>query len=45
LSTKRKEVTKRKKEAKKKNLLKYGKLKEFPTFQHGKQTTTVILYL
>jgi len=29
---------KEKKKQKKKNMLKYGKLCEFPTFQHDKQT-------
>jgi hypothetical protein len=40
LST-RKEVPikKKKRSKKKKNALKYGKLYEFPTFQHDKQTT------
>jgi len=31
---------KEKKKQKKKNVLKYGKLCEFPTFQHDKQTTS-----
>jgi hypothetical protein len=35
---------KRKKKQKKKNVLKYGKLKEFPTFQHDKQTTICFIF-
>ena len=38
---KKEDLAKRKKKQKKKNALKYGKLKEFPTFQHDKQTTIV----
>jgi hypothetical protein len=36
---KRRSRQKEKKKQKKKNVLKYGKLSEFPTFQHDKQTT------
>jgi hypothetical protein len=39
LLTKKGGQQKEKKKQKKKNVLKYGKLYEFPTFQHDKQTT------
>jgi hypothetical protein len=45
LSTKTGGPAKRKKEAKKKNVLEYGKLKEFSTFQHGKQTTSYLTFI
>ncbi|MDB5152217.1 MAG: hypothetical protein JWR54_968 [Mucilaginibacter sp.] len=45
LSTKKGGPAKRKKKQKKKNALKYGKLSEFPTFQHGKQTTNYLSFI
>jgi len=36
---------KEKKKQKKKNVLEYGKLKEFPTFQHDKQTTSYLILI
>jgi len=36
---------KEKKKQKKKNVLKYGKLCEFPTFQHDKQTTSYLILI
>jgi hypothetical protein len=36
---------KEKKKQKKKNVLKYGKLSEFPTFQHDKQTTSYLMII
>lgn len=36
---------KEKKKQKKKNVLKYGKLFEFPTFQHDKQTTRYLMII
>ena len=39
---KRRSRQKEKKKQKKKNALKYGKLSEFPTFQHDKQTTSYL---
>jgi hypothetical protein len=44
LFTKKRGLAKRKKKQKKKTVLKYGKLKEFPTFQHDKQTTSSFNY-
>lgn len=42
LSTKKEVPAKRKKKQKKKTALEYGKLFEFPTFQHDKQTTSYL---
>jgi len=39
-SQKREVQQKEKKKQKKKNVSEYGKLKEFPTFRHDKQTTS-----
>jgi len=36
---------KEKKKQKKKNVLKYGKLCEFPTFRHDKQTTSYLIFI
>jgi hypothetical protein len=36
---------KEKKKQKKKNVLKYGKLCKFPTFQHDKQTTSYLFLI
>jgi hypothetical protein len=36
---------KEKKKQKKKNVLKYGKLSEFPTFQHDKQTPSYLFFI
>jgi hypothetical protein len=36
---------KEKKKQKKKNVLKYGKLSEFPTFQHDKQATSYLILI
>jgi len=45
LLTKKEVRQKEKKKQKKKNVLEYGKLPEFPTFQHDKQTISNSYYL
>ena len=45
LLTKKEVWQKEKKKQKKKNVLEYGKLLEFPTFQHDKQTISNSYYL
>jgi hypothetical protein len=45
LLTKKEVRQKEKKKQKKKNVLEYGKLSEFPTFQHDKQTISNSYYL